>query len=165
MPHCPKEYRISELARHELASIWTIDRSETIEAIYTQQDDRIRRVERHIEVPGWKTGQPEETALEFDDAFDRGAAFIGAFHVGIESAKSGDRDGASAELAGVSVLDSRFFGPGETTLQLLFMHVSAAHRHRGLGRRLFLAAADEARRRGATRLYVSATGSDHALNF
>ena len=50
-------------------------------------------------------------------------------------------------------------------LQLKFLHVSNGYRDQGLGRRLFNLAAEEASRRGARRLYISATPSEHTIGF
>lgn len=44
-------------------------------------------------------------------------------------------------------------------------HVSADQRRRGLGRMLFAAAKDEARRHGAAALYISACSSEETINF
>jgi ribosomal protein S18 acetylase RimI-like enzyme len=66
---------------------------------------------------------------------------------------------------GVVVLDSRFIGKGKEQLQLTFLHISNQYRDRGFGKQLFLLAASEARRRGANSLYISATPSEHTINF
>ena len=50
-------------------------------------------------------------------------------------------------------------------LQLLFLHVGQAYRDLGLGRRLFGIAKDMAGQKGARRLYISATPSEHTINF
>jgi GNAT superfamily N-acetyltransferase len=43
--------------------------------------------------------------------------------------------------------------------------VSRSYRHKGLGTRLFELAKATARRRGAKRLYISATPSENTVNF
>ncbi len=45
------------------------------------------------------------------------------------------------------------------------MHVGNGYRDQGLGRRLFELATDEARRRGAQRLYISTTPSQYTIDF
>ena len=45
------------------------------------------------------------------------------------------------------------------------LHVSREHRHQGIGRALFCRALDEARARGAKRLYISACSSKETIAF
>lgn len=47
----------------------------------------------------------------------------------------------------------------------MFLHVSQAYRGQGLGKRLFELSKEEARQRGAKRLYISATPSEHTIDF
>ena len=63
------------------------------------------------------------------------------------------------------MLEARFIGQSQDQLQLKFLHVSNGYRDQGLGRRLFNLAAAEASRRGARRLYISATPSEHTIGF
>ena len=85
------------------------------------------------------------------DCYDRGGVFVGAF------------DGAT--LAGVMILENKFIGRAQDTLQLKFLHVGRPYRDQGLGTALFQEAARLARARGAQRLYISATPSEHTINF
>ena len=55
--------------------------------------------------------------------------------------------------------------PGQDQLQLKFLHVSRAYRGRGLGQHLFKLARATAREQGVRRLYISATPSEHTINF
>jgi ribosomal protein S18 acetylase RimI-like enzyme len=50
-------------------------------------------------------------------------------------------------------------------LQLAFLHVGREYRRCGIARRLFRGLREAALRRGALRLYVSATPSESALGF
>lgn len=139
------------LRRDEIKDIWQIDRSERVEAVYHLVDGRlVLRPERH-EASGWAPGKPERDTPILEACFDRGGWFYGFFE--------GQRP------IGVVVLESRFIGNCEDTLQLSFLHVSNRYRDKGIGRQLFMAAAAEARRRGAKSLYVSATPSEHTINF
>jgi predicted N-acetyltransferase YhbS/catechol 2,3-dioxygenase-like lactoylglutathione lyase family enzyme len=137
--------------REEIKEIWQIDRSELIEAVYQFVDGKlVRRSERH-QARGWPPGMPERETPILEDCFDRGGWFRGAFDDG--------------RLIGVAVLESRFIGTGSDRLQLRFLHVGNGYRDRGVGARLFEDAAAEAHRRGASRLYISATPSEHTIKF
>ena len=70
-----------------------------------------------------------------------------------------------ARIVALAVLESRPIGTRGDALQLKFLHVSHAHRSQGHGRRLFDLAAREATRRGAKRVYVSATPSQNTIDF
>ena len=50
-------------------------------------------------------------------------------------------------------------------VQLKFLHVSSAYRGRGAGLQLYQAARARAAKAGARRLYVSATPSEHTVDF
>jgi predicted N-acetyltransferase YhbS len=139
------------LARDEIRSIWQIDRSELTEAVYHLVDGSlVLRPERH-EAKGWPPGKAERESPILEACYDRGGWFYGFFD---------DR-----KPIGVVVLEGRFIGNSRDKLQLTFLHVSNPHRDKGLGKQLFNAAAAEARRRGAKCLYVSATPSEHTINF
>jgi len=62
-------------------------------------------------------------------------------------------------LVGAAILESKFIGARQGTLQLKFLHVSRDCRKQGLGRRLFNTAVEKAKTLGAKKLYVSATPS------
>ena len=139
------------LMRHEIKNIWQIDRSEMVEAVYHLVDGSlVLRAERH-EATGWAPGKPETDTPILEGCFDRGGWFYGVFD---------DR-----KPIGVVVLDSRFIGSRKDQLQLSFLHVSNRYRDGGIGKQLFMAAAAEARRRRAKSLYISATPSEHTINF
>jgi predicted N-acetyltransferase YhbS len=139
------------LARDELERIWEIDRSEVIETVYSLVDGALALRRQHYDVKGWPPGGAEKYAPILYATFDRGGWFHGLFEGG--------------KLIGVAVLDARFIGGDRRQLQLAFLHVGSGYRDRGLGRRLFELAADEARRRSARSLYISATESQHTVDF
>ena len=140
---------LRNLVRGEVAQVWSIDRSEVIEGLYHREGGTLVLQPRHLVVSGWPPGEAEKYTPILLDCFDRGGWFQGAFD--------------DARLIGVAVLESRFIGGSQ--LQLKFLHVSRAYRSRGLGARLFELARTTARERGATRLYISATPSEHTINF
>lgn len=139
------------LAREEIETLWSIDRSEVIEHVYRLDRGGLVLEPRRIDVRGWPPGEAEKYTPLLVECFDRGGWFHGLFDGGL--------------LVGVAVLESKRIGPREDRLQLKFLHVSRAYRGRGLGRRLFALAKAEARARGARGMYVSATPSQHTIDF
>jgi len=139
------------LSRAEIPQVWSIDRSEIIENIYFLEDGEMVLKPDTFDVPGWPPGEPEKNTPAFYECFDRGGWFYGVF----------DDD----QLAGVAILDSQFIGKEKDTLQLSFLHISQAYRGTGLGKQLFELARAEARKRGAKKMYVSATPSENTIHF
>lgn len=139
------------LRRDEIGQIWTIDRSEVIDHIYYCEDGTLVLRPEHYDMHGWPSGEAEGYGPILFDCYDRGGWFHAVF--------------ADARLVGIAVLESRFIGADHDRLQLKFLHVGHGHRGHGLGRRLFALAQDEARARGARRLYVSATPSQNTIDF
>ncbi len=140
-----------DLAREEIQRIWTIDRSEVIEAVYALEDGVLALRTAHFDAHGWPPGEAAIYTPLLEACHDRGGWCYGLF----------DND----RLIGVAVLESRFIGQPADQLQLKFLHVGNGYRDQGLGRRLFELAAAEARRRDARRLYISATPSQHTIDF
>ena len=140
-----------ELSRDEIKEIWSIDRSEVIDAVYYLDHGTLRLRSVHYVVPGWPPGESEQSTPILEACHDRDGWLYGLF------------DGQV--LVGVAVLDSHFMGGSRDQLQLVFLHVSRPYRHHGTGQNLFKLAQDEAVRRGARRLYISATPSQHTIDF
>jgi GNAT superfamily N-acetyltransferase len=143
------EYRA--LRRDEIPAIWGIDRHERIERIFVAGQGGLELQPYEFDMPGWQPGRPAELTPAFEASFDAGAWFCGAFE--------------GSRLVGVAILEHAFFGPDGRTLQLCFLHVSEETRGLGVGTALFEQARDEARARGATRMYVSATPAERTVRF
>lgn len=139
------------LSRDEIRRIWEIDRSETVEWVYRVENGELVLIAAHFDLRGWPPGEPEKYTPLLEACFDRGGWLHGLFE--------------GEKLIGAAVLESRFIGKRHDQLQLEFLHVSRAYRSKGLGRRLFDLASDEARRRGANSLYISATPSERTIAF
>lgn len=151
MPHRLEASAIRDLGRDDIDRIWTIDRSEVIEAVFrVEGGELVRHAERHV-LDGWPEGEEARYAPILRECFDRGGTFLGAFE--------GDA------MVGVVVLDGRFMGRASDQLQLKFLHAGRSQRGTGLGRTLFERASAKARALGAKRLYVSATPSENTVGF
>jgi predicted N-acetyltransferase YhbS len=139
------------LLREEIGQVWKIDRSEVIDNVYRFENGALILRPEHHDVSGWPSGEAEKYTPILLDCFDRDGWFHGAL----------DRE----KLVGAVVLESKFIGKQRDQLQLKFLHVSNSYRNRGLGTQLFEQARAVARERGAKGLYISATPSEHTVNF
>ncbi len=143
--------KFRKLKRTEIGAIWQIDRGEVVENIFYHEDGRLVLRPEFYDMSGWPNGEAEQYGPILDDCFDRGGSFLGAFDDDV--------------LVGMSVLEEKFIGQDGDQLQLTFLHVGRAYRKQGLGKTLFDQAVQDARARGAKRLYVSATPSENTINF
>ena len=150
-PQQHEQFSGRELTRSEVSRYWEIDRREVIENIYYLVDGELVLKPEHYDMRGWPTGEADLYTPLFLDCFDRGGWFYGLF--------DGD------QLVAAVVLESKFIGPRKDLLQLKALHVSRHYRGQGLGRLLFELASDKAYSRGARGLYISATPSEHTVNF
>lgn len=92
----------------------------------------------------WSREKLRSEAEEILQVIDHGAAAYAAF------------DGN--EVVGFVCL-GEWLGSQSQYIELVSFHVSAPYRGKGIGRRLFAAVCDEARQRGAEKLYISAHSS------
>ncbi len=140
-----------ELSRDEIEQVWEIDRSEVVEAVYYLEHGSLVLKPEYFDMHGWPPGEAEHYTPILVDCYERGGWFYGLF--------DGDR------LIGVVVLENRLIGKNKDQLQLRFLHIDSAYRNKGLGKRLFDLASVEAQKRRARGLYISATPSEHTVNF
>lgn len=139
------------MARDQIPLVWSIDRRERIDHVYYLRDGALVLEPEHYDMRGWPLGEDVKYTPILQACFDRGGYFAGLFD--------------EANLVGVAVVDTVPLGPRGDLLQLSFLHVGYPYRGQGWGRRLFVAAQDVARKRGAAGLYVSATPSEHTITF
>jgi predicted N-acetyltransferase YhbS len=139
------------LQREEIPFIWKIDRREVIENVYSLRDEKLVLQPEHFDMQGWPPGEAELYTPILLDCYDRGGTFWGAFE--------------NDTLIGVTILESKFIGSQQDTLQLKFLHVSRDYRKRGIASALFKLAVERARMLGAEKLYISATPSEHTINY
>ncbi|MBN2015315.1 GNAT family N-acetyltransferase [Candidatus Dojkabacteria bacterium] len=141
-----------KLKKADLPQIWTdIDRSESVDSVYVNIDEGIKLKKVNFEAKGWPPGEVEKYQPILTNCFDRGGYFLGGF--------------VGQKMIAVVILDQKFIGKNEDTLQLKFLHIGRTYRKKGLGGKLFRIAAKEARRLGAKKLYVSATENMNTVDF
>jgi predicted N-acetyltransferase YhbS len=139
------------LQRDEIPLVWQIDRREIVQNIYVLQDGKLVLKPDYFDIQGWPPAEAELSTPILLDCYDRGGTFWGAFE--------------SDKLVGVAILESKFIGSKQDTLQLKFLHVSRDIRKQGFGSRLFNMAAEKARTLGAKKLYISATPSENTIHY
>ena len=141
------------LVAADLARIGEIDRSERIETLYVQHGSQLEEKAGDWSAPAWSSeGEGEHSVAhqraECERQLDAGGIALGAF--------------ADGQLVGIGVL-TLHIRPG--IAQLAFLHVSNAHRARGVGGHL----SDELERlageHGDTTIVVSATPSLNTVRF
>ncbi|MHC4781080.1 MAG: GNAT family N-acetyltransferase [Planctomycetota bacterium] len=143
--------KIRPLTREQIELAVTIDRGEVIDEIYYFEEDNLVLKKEHWDVKGFEPGHLEEHVEEMKRSLDGEGVVAGAF--------DGDK------LAGIVALESEFLGKEGETLQLSFLHVDRAHRNCGVGRALVEFAGERAARRGAKKLYISASPSKSTIDF
>ena len=163
---------IRELERPEIEKTRLIDRGELIENVYYHENGKLVLKPEVYDLNGWGPDQMDSILPDLYVCFDRGGIFWGAFE-----GSSKNNGGAAvphpsicsatqdADLIGISVLDNQFLGPEKNQLQLKFLHVSRPYRKSGVGKTLFVRAAETARSLGAEKLYISATPSENTVHF
>jgi predicted N-acetyltransferase YhbS len=139
------------LQRDEIPLLWQIDRREIVENIYYLRDGELVLKPEYFDIQGWPPGEAELYTPMLLDCYDRGGTFWGAF----------EKD----TLVGAAILESKFIGSQQDTLQLKFLRVSRDHRKQGIASTLFNLAAAKAQALGAKKLYISATPSENTINY
>jgi len=142
---------VRQLARDEIETIWSIDRSEVHHHIYQMLNGQLVLTPAYFEAHGWAPGRIEHDTPLLYACFDRGGAFVGMFD--------------DHKLVGVAVLDSIPLGAAGDQLQLKYLYVSRDYRQQGVGKRLLREAGAIAHSRGATWLYISATPTENTVHF
>lgn len=140
-----------ELKRQEIDLIWTIDRSEEIDAIYYYEHGELVLKPEVYHMHSWPPGEVEKYTPLLEECFDSGGWFYGLF----------DHN----RMVGAAVLEHQFIGRNRDLLQLKFLHVGNGYRNMGLGKMLFDLAREKAKQRGAKGLYISATPSENTIHF
>ena len=144
------------LLPEDVALLGQIDRSETVSRVYSVHNGELRSEVAPHEIPAWSTEFiADHPGFNLDFRAERlrsrladGWIAIGAFDQGV--------------LVGYCALR---LGLTDTTAQVAELFVSRSHRRAGIGAQLMQRMGDEARRSGASHLYVSAVPTESAVNF
>ncbi|MBU7012364.1 MAG: GNAT family N-acetyltransferase [Theionarchaea archaeon] len=142
---------IRKMENHEINEIRNIDRSEIIEAIYYFKNKTIVKKPEFYDIRGWNENELSKSLEKLRNLYEKGGTFLGVFE--------------NEQLVGVGVLETKFIGSTHDTLQLAFLHVSNPFRKKGIGAELLQRLGKIAERKGAKKLYISATPSENTINF
>ncbi len=145
------QLQFRNLERENVSDIWSIDRSEFIERVYLLEQGKLVLVDEPMKISGWPPDEIEHNTSMLLDCFDHEGFFVGAYD--------------KSDLVGVCVMESRFIGLSRDQLQLKFLHVSRKGRGKGLGRKLFMLAAERAKSLSARKLYISSAPSENTVRF
>ncbi len=143
------EYR--SLSRAEIGLVEQIDRTESVDGIYSVRDGALVLTAEHWDIPEWSPAAKARRVAELQALYDRGATCYGAF------------DGP--RLVAMSVLDHNPMVSDARRRELAGLWVSQAYRGQGVGRTLVQLVQEEARALGAATLYLTATPSLNTVRF
>ena len=141
---------IRDLDPHEFERFGEIDRSERINAQYVFEAGGLRLQPVDIDVAGWAPGAVASHVEGLHELHAAGGSVLGAFE--------------GARLVGVGGLDVRPVESMPDVFKLEPLHVSAAHRGQGVGKRLTFELARRAAGLGASGLYISATPTRNTVD-
>jgi GNAT superfamily N-acetyltransferase len=143
------QYR--ELSVIDVDRIREIDRSETIDYIYRNNDGPLVEIEVCHECQAWDEELIAEIKQRFAYELSNGGFAYGAFD--------------QQMLVGFGVLGNRFRGKAGDQLQVDLMYVSRNYRRQGIGTRILEQLTRKAKERGAEFLYISSTETRSAVFF
>ncbi len=141
------------LGRTELSRVVEIDRTERIDLVYLQRGTELVEQRGNWSASAWDPDGPGEHSVEgqrhaLEHYVDAGGSALGAF--------------VGGRLVGIGVVVPHL---RPSIAQLAFLHVSAAHRGAGIGRRLSEDLEQMARDAGDSEMVVSATPSENTVRF
>ncbi len=135
----------------DVSRLAELDRSEPVAMVYAVRDGEIVPLGHGEEIPQWSGAWLDGVIAFARRHLESGGTGVAAF--------DGD------QLAGVAVLGGEPVGDDLQKLPLAILHVGRGHRRHGVASLLFREMREVAARRGARRLYISATPSEGALRF
>jgi GNAT superfamily N-acetyltransferase len=142
---------LAPFTAHDAGRLAELDRSESVPMVYAVRRGEIVPTGRGEEIPQWSGAWLDGVIAFTRRHLEDGGAGVAAVRC--------DR------LAGVAVLGGVAVGGDPRQLPLAILHVDRGSRRHGVASLLFVEMREEAARRGARRLYISATPSEGALRF
>ncbi|MCC6445024.1 MAG: GNAT family N-acetyltransferase [Armatimonadetes bacterium] len=139
------------LAKDEILRLHEIDRAEIVERCYHIRQGRLALEPEYYDIQGYSPDHLERLIASLQTLHDGGGSVCGAF------------DGPV--IAGMAALENRFRGAKRDCLNLAYLIVSQPYRGQEIGKALVERVIEQARRMGASRLYVSATPSENTVRF
>jgi GNAT superfamily N-acetyltransferase len=144
------------LLPHNAGLLGQIDRSETVSRVYSVHGGKLRSEAAPHEIPAWSTEFiADNPTFHLDFRAERLRSRLADGWIGTGAFNEG-------ALVGYCVLR---LGLTDTTAPVAELFVSRSHRRAGIGAQLMRRMGDEARRSGASHLYVSAVPTESAVNF
>lgn len=143
--------RYQVMTTEQVSKLAEIDRSELIALRYEMHGGKLVSTEIHYECPRWDPAALKEIQDRYIFETSRNGLAVGAFDEEL--------------LVGFGVLEHRFRGAEKDQLQIDLLYVSRDYRKQGIGTTLLNRLSDEARKRGATYLYISSAETFSAVTF
>jgi len=126
----------------------------------------LRRFERHaVDTHIWKNGALVEEVFEMDWDKAKCRGVVKALRENIRKGSVVAAAWDGRRLAGFCIVASEPLGGCGQYLNLLCLQASKPYRGCGLGKQLFVHACEQARARGAQKLYVSSSPSNNTVSF
>ena len=144
------QYR--QLDQDQIWLINRIDRSETVEKVYYHRDGQLVLENEQFEISNdWWLSEEVVKSIQprVESIAEEGGYVLGAFD--------------ERRIVGICALDHGFFSKKRLNVDIMF--VNRRYRGKGIGTRFMEMLKEEAKNRGASQLYVSATPSENTVNF
>lgn len=140
-----------ELNLSEIELIGTIDRSETIEEVYTFINGLLTLKKSYHSVDGFSREEISYIIDRQKKILTAKGLVFGAFY--------------NNKLIGVASLENKLRGKNKNYCKMDILYVSLPYRNLKIGSHLLRQCKEEARNIGATRIYISATPTRNTVDF
>lgn len=121
----------------------------TNRVLYTDKGQYFYKDDHFIE--SWNREKKHQVIEALQNCIKKGGSVIGAF-----------KDGY---FMGFASVENEFFGNSNEYLELSYIHISYEYRGCGIGKRLFEACCEEAKKKGAKKLYISSHPAEETQSF
>lgn len=142
--------KLQKMNRDECSRIKEIDASQYIKNAWREIDGERKLVKIDYFDPDWPNGF-EEHLERLEKTIDEGGIVIGAY--------------TSERLVGIASVNRSQFGSRNKYILLDQLFITKDHRNQGIGKRLFVEAAEIAKDWDATKLYICAGSAEETIAF